>query len=428
MTNKPTKQESAKVELVAVPTAAKRDNFSVGDWRSALKQAENTTSPSRTKLYDLYKDVLIDAHLIAVTEKRVDAIKSTPFYFDTKGKPNEAIDTLIRSAMFRQMVGDTIEARFWGYTAMWVDLTATSWRSYKLLPRKHIVPEKGIFTTKQGDRHGVDYTQRPYSNYIVTAGEVDDLGLLLSAVVWVLFKRGDISDWATFNEFYAMPFRKGKYPPHDLITKKELAEALRDMGANKFAVIPDTTELEFIQNEASSSADAYLKFAEFCDKQLSKAFLRNTMTTDAEGGNYKGEVHQGSEMAVLASDRQFVLDTLNGKFRELLELHGFNPADGEFKCPTEDHLCLKDRIEIDEKLDKIIEIEAEYFHSKYNVPIPKGGAKKKETTPVSSEVLALMHDQVEQISAQVSELSRLRKEDDTPLPQELKPQRRSFFA
>lgn len=427
LTPNSTTTPSASVEMIAVPTAARRDSFNVGDWRSALKLAESVDNPTRVKLYDIYNDIILDTHLTSVTEKRVDAIKATKFIFDTKGKSNEAIDSLMDHSWFRQMVGNILTSRFWGYSAMWVDLSGAQFHSYKLLPRKHIIPEKGIFTIKQAERNGIDYTQPPYSSYIITAGESDDLGLLLKAVVWVLFKRGDISDWATFNELYAMPFRLAKYPQYDLAAKKELAEACRDAQSNGFAVIPGTTDLEFIQHQAASSADAYLKLAEFCDKQLSKAFLRNTMTTDAEGGQYKGDVHQTSEMQVLASDRQYVIDVLNDRFRELLELHGFNPGDGLFRCVEEDHICLKDRIEIDEKLDQIIELDAEYFHRKYGVPIPKGGAKKKIIAPVNTPPTLAMQSSIESLASQVAELVRLCVEDNEPLPSNVKSTRRSFF-
>ncbi|MEG2495632.1 MAG: hypothetical protein RSB32_08050, partial [Mucinivorans sp.] len=48
-TNQPPKATSAGVEMVLVPTAPKRDGFSMADFRSALKQAESVDNPSRIK-------------------------------------------------------------------------------------------------------------------------------------------------------------------------------------------------------------------------------------------------------------------------------------------------------------------------------------------------------------------------------------------
>lgn len=383
-----TNSPATKIELVAVPSAPRRDGFDIARFRSALKMAESTDSPSRTILYDIYNEIMLDAHLSSVVDKRLDGIRSLKITFDAGTKPNESINNLIDAPWFTEMLSDLLEARFWGYTVSWLDLSGAMFRKYKLLPRKHVVPAKGVFLRKQDDRDGVQYTVTPYSNYVITAGEADDLGLLLKAISWVLLKRGDISDWATFNEMFAAPFRKGKYPQYNEEAKKALAEACNAMGSMQYAIIPNETDIEFIQNGSSGSTQAYERFAMFCDKQVSKLFLRNTMTTDAEGGNYKGEVHQDSEDGVFASDRRYILGLLNGRFKELLSLHGFNPDAGKFVCVEEDHICLKDRIAIDMQAASIVEIAPEYWYHKYGYPIPKGGPKLK-TTNAASELAAM---------------------------------------
>lgn len=384
----PSAGAGARVELIAIPSAPRRDGFDIAKFRSALKQAESVDSPSRTMLYDLYNEIMIDAHLSSVIGKRLDNARAMDITFESGAKPNEAINTLLGSPWFSEMISDVLEARFWGYTAAWLDLSGAAFRKYKLLPRKHIVPSKGLFLNKQDDRHGVAYTVPPYANYVITAGETDDLGMLLKAVSWVLFKRGDVSDWATFNELFAAPFRKGKYPQYNEEAKKALAEACRDAGSMSYAIIPNETDIEFIHSGggSSGSTDAYERFAEFCDKQISKIFLRNTLTTDAEGGAYKGAVHQQSEEGVIASDRRYVLGVLNTRFKELLQIHGFNPGEGRFVCVEEDHICLQERIEIDMKVNTVVEIDPEYWYKKYGYPIPKGGPKLKGEAATAAEL------------------------------------------
>lgn len=422
--------KAASLVLEYKSSAPKRAGFTIDDWRTAMKSAESVDSPSRSKLYDLYNDIALDTHLISVMGKRQDNIRATQWTFSTEnGKPNEPIDKLIRSVSFRDALVDMIDARFWGYSACWSDLTGGIFHNYKLLPRKHIIPEKGLFLRQQSDRAGIAYTLPPYSNYIMTAGKTDYLGLLLAAAPWILFKRGDISDWATFNEMYAMPFRKGKYPQYDEVAKKALAEACRDSGSNGYAIVPDTTDLEFIQMQAAGSTDAYERFAMFCDKQISKAFVRNTMTLDAEGGQYKGDIHEESERGVFASDRQFILDILNTRFKELLELHGFAPGDGTFSFVAEDHICLKDRIEIDMKAATKIVIPAHYWYEKYNYPVPEGGPKAIESPAAQlADRLTVMQSEMQSLRATLAEHARLRAEDEQPLAVDPKPRRSGFFG
>lgn len=401
---------SSKGELIAIRSTPRRDGFDIARFRTAMKQAESVDNPSRTLLYDIYNDIISDPHYIAVSGKRKDAISGLNIVFSDKGKENEAIKELIGKSWFGKMLVDIVESRFWGYSAMWVDLSGGEFHKYKLLPRKHIVPEKSLFLNKQADRDGTNFSLPPYTNYTITAGETDDLGLLLAIIPWVLFKRGDINDWATFNEMFAAPFRKGKYPLHDQLAKKALAEACKDFGSVNWGIIPDVTDLEFIQNETGGSTTAYESFAKFCDKQISKAYLHNTMTTDAEGGNYKGEVHENSEAGVLTSDMKFVLSILNEKFLPLLKMHGFNPGGGKFAVISEEHVCIKDRIDIDEKLDKMIEIPAEYLYEKYGIPIPSTGAKRVERIQpvVAAQKMSANHLDAQSFAEDSDILARIR--------------------
>ena len=110
------------------------------------------------------------------------------------------------------MLGDILESRFWGPTTMWLDLSGGVFHKYKKYDRRYIIPEKGLFIERIGHLSGIDITAGRYPDYIMMAGNPDEFGLLIKAAAWVLLKRGNISDWATFNEIFAAPIRKGKYP------------------------------------------------------------------------------------------------------------------------------------------------------------------------------------------------------------------------
>ena len=145
-----------------------------------------------------------------------------------------------------------------------------------------------------------------------------------------------------------MPLRKGTYPSHNPKAKKELIEAMDNMGSASSVAVPEGCNIEFVQNTTSTSGKGvHESFADFCDKQLSKIVLGNTLTTDAEGGKYKGDIHAESEEGIKKADRRMTLRVLNTTFKKLLELHGYNPGKGKFKYPKHDKTPLKERFEID---------------------------------------------------------------------------------
>lgn len=221
---------------------------------------------------------------------------------------------------------------------------------------------------------------------MLTAGRADDLGLLLKCAPYVIWKRGDVGDWTTFAEIFGMPLKVGKFPSHDSNARKELNEAMEVAGAANSITMPDTCSIEFVQNTTSQTGKGvHGTLADWLNGEISKIILGNTMTTDAEGGNYKGEVHQDSEAGIFKADRRFVLRILNSTFWELLQMHGYNPGEGSFHYIDEDNTPVKDRISIDKELNNIIEMDPGYYYEKYGVPVPKGGAKLKSVQAADTQ-------------------------------------------
>jgi hypothetical protein len=62
--------------------AADRGRKDIQTWRGALISAESIRYPNRTRLYDLYEDVMLDGHLSGVIAKRIDAILNKEIFFE----------------------------------------------------------------------------------------------------------------------------------------------------------------------------------------------------------------------------------------------------------------------------------------------------------------------------------------------------------
>ncbi len=365
-----------------------RTSKDISKWKQALKSAEDPDYPDRSKLMNLYHDIMLDGHLTAITEKRILNVLNTPLTFQVKGKENELVADLIETEAFENLLRYIIESKLYGYSLCWVDITQPGVKkpTTKLIDRRHVEPARHIYKYKESDslNAGIDYTMPPYPPYTLTAGREDDLGLLLKCAPYVIYKRGDIGDWATFCEIFGIPLRVGKFPAHDANARKELNQAMDETGAANSITMPDTCSIDFVENKTSQSGKGvHETFADWCNNEMSKIILASTMTVDAQGGNYKGEVHAESEEGIFEADRRFVLRLLNNQVYDLLELHGYNPGDGMFKYVDEDSVPMKDRIEIDTKVNAVVEIDPEYFYDRYNVPRPKTGAKAREPKQIN---------------------------------------------
>ena len=76
-----------------------------------------------------------------------------------------------------------------------------------MIPRKHVVPQKGMIIKNQSDMTGFSYREFPYTNFLLEVGEGDSFGLLMKAAQYVIYKRGGFGDWAQYCELFGMPFR-----------------------------------------------------------------------------------------------------------------------------------------------------------------------------------------------------------------------------
>lgn len=119
---------------------------------------------------------------------------------------------------------------------------------------------------------------------------------LARIVAWAyLFKKFTERDWAVFSQTYGQPLRVGKYGPGATEQdRKTLMRAVSNIAGDCAAIIPESMMIEFVNTgQVSASSDLYENRGDWYDRQVSKAVLGQTATTDAEtGGLGSGKEHR----------------------------------------------------------------------------------------------------------------------------------------
>lgn len=150
-------------------------------------------------------------------------------------------------------------------------------------------------------------------------------GGLARAAAWSFcFKAFTIQDWAIFAEAYGQPVRVGKYGQGaSEEDKATLMRAVRSIGTDFAAVMPDSMVVELIQAQLSGSHDLYERRADWLDRQVSKLVLGQTETTDATKGGYAtASVHNEVRGDIEEADARQLAATLNRDLvRPLIELN-----------------------------------------------------------------------------------------------------------
>ena len=89
----------------------------IADWRNAWQLAINVDSPNRKRLYDIYRDVEVDAHLSGCVAQREGFVMAKSFKLvDANGKKDEQALHYFDQAWFKRLCRLILDSRFWGHS------------------------------------------------------------------------------------------------------------------------------------------------------------------------------------------------------------------------------------------------------------------------------------------------------------------------
>lgn len=362
-----------------------RKSHDISTLLRAIRAAESLI-PRRLELYDLYEDFLsTDAHLFSVTDKLVKSITNVDWgYVDATGQEVEKMNEFIDSPAFESIVEEVMKSKLWGYTMIDVEFEEDGTVSVFVVPRKHMRPKLGIIATNQTGDTGTYIREGVYADTVLEAGKEDDLGLLMIAAPYVIFKRCSLTDWGEFAEVFGRPIIDAVWDGFDEDQKIELTKALDQMGGGGQIVRPSGTTLTLLPGATNNpTGELYRGIYEVCNDELSKLFLGNTETTESSdsSGYAQASVHQNSETELKRSYKKFVRRILNKRLLNILEKNGFIPEGGKFiiKGENEEKLGKKDSLEIDIKLrtEAGIPISDDHFYEKYGIEKPADYEEQK---------------------------------------------------
>lgn len=202
---------------------------------------------------------------------------------------------------------------------------------------------------------------------------------VLRVVAWMyLFKNYTLKDWVAFCEVFGMPLRLGKYQPGaSEDDKRALMQALVAIGADAAGIFPDGTAIEFVNTEKTSSTDLYERLARYCDEQVSKAILGQTLTSDSGGGSYaQSKTHNDVRHDLTVADSKAIAATLRRDLIRPLVLYNF----GEDKRIPYLRFDAEESEDLTQTATVIgtlireagLKVPTSYIYKKFSIPKPEG--------------------------------------------------------
>ena len=266
-----------------------------------------------------------DTHYASVLGQRKRAISLIEPIITPGKEDNEeiksAVEELVAAPIFCDAVDDLLDGIAKGYSCVepiWK--TDETWSIEKYLHRD---PRFFKFDRDTGeellikDEAYPDGKPIPLYSMIVHRPKLKS-GLptragLARLISWCfLLKTYTLQDWAAFLEVFGMPLRVGKYDDTaGHAEKRTLLRAVRDLGSDAAAIIPNNMEIEFVEAKGGTGNAVFGAMTDYLDKQISKAVIGQTMTTDDGSSLAQAKVHSEVKLDIQKSDARQLAATLN---------------------------------------------------------------------------------------------------------------------
>lgn len=358
-----------------------RTRKDIKDYINAVEHAESVHFPNRVALFNIYDRIITDGFLTGIIEKRIDAVcNKVIVYKDKSGKKIDGMDAFLESDACQRLKRDLMHSKFQGVSGM--EFIAGPEFNYEPIPRRHIRPEQKKIVIDQYGEEGFDYETLD-NVWIVNEGK--DLGLLYKAAPYVIWKSGNIADWAQYIEIYGMPVTIIRYDGYDEKGKFEARKLIDEAGSALRICIPKELAFEMVDGKTNSNGDGKLQetFRVAMNQEMAILILGNTETTSSSSssGYAQAKEHGKQQLEITKSDMKFLRGKFNdSRFSKILKSYGLPVVEGgRFDYEKEVDLAeLKLRAEIDTVIAQKIPMDDQYYYDTYGYPKPKDYDQQKK--------------------------------------------------
>jgi hypothetical protein len=307
-------------------------NKEIRDWKVARAEAENPYRHNRVLLMELYHDIYLDAFIKGVIEnKRVLKISNKPFrLLDAQGNEHEEAMALMKKKWMNQLVKLAMQSRFFGYSLVYFwEMKGKEFNQVKLVDRRHVQPEYNRWVQWQHDlpTSGFDYTQPPFSDYMVGIGDQEDLGILNAAAPLYVLKKHSWANWDEFEEIFGVPMRIAKVATNDSKVRQEVERWLQSMGTAAYGIFPTDADLDIKENTRTDAYEVFDKKRKAANEELEILLLGGRSLTQDQGNYGKEKVNQEEQNEVIEDDKTFITALMNEQVMPLLKRNGY-PVEG----------------------------------------------------------------------------------------------------
>jgi len=326
-------------------------------WLYAMRAASQPFgvgfSPDWGGLFDIFANMITDAHIQGSINKLVEGVAKKDFFISNENGEHDTKGTnILKSQWFVDFIKYVVNVRLWGFGLIQIEsLNLTDFSiCLKEVNRKHVRPDlNGVVKREYDLQPFKKWDKQPYKSSCIYIFD-NVLGQLNACVRWYVYKCEIARVWAKYNKTYGIPPIIAKTNLNDTVRKQNAVDGLENWITNNYIVMDLSDEVMPFDSSGKSGGSGQQFFENLmrlCDEQMSKGLLSSTMTMDAMGGNYKGEVHANTTNDIIDSIARTVSYIVTKELLPRLRNFGFPFKEGQrLEIDNSEKITMKEKAEI----------------------------------------------------------------------------------
>ena len=330
------KEDPAGFMVSIIKSQHSEYKIEINNWLAARAAALNTDRPRRKLWYEICDKVMTDAIVISEVNKRLDRCLNKNFKindFSSKKENPEKTDLFTKS-WFYDWMKYALESKIYGFSLPYIkSIVDGAIGEIGLVDRKHVIPElKGFLPDLSGDKVN-DYTTPPFNQYCTPVGKAGNLGLMDAIIPLYILKKHSWANWDQFEEMFGIPIRIAKTASTDPKVKAAITAYLKDMGSANYALFPQDTTLEIIENKSTDAFKVFNEKRKAANEEICILINSQFETGNQTGSRAKTEsVISNTQDETTKSDLRFLYFEVNDKLMPIMAGVGYpiNPMQDVF--------------------------------------------------------------------------------------------------
>ena len=275
------------------------------NWRLGLSAWEDSFSPDRSHLNQIYNEIILDSQVAGKVNVAYNKVEASEFLFvnPTTGKENEELTEMFKTEWFSKYLRESLNSDYYGYTLFqFPEMDKPNHfnsNGLKVIPRHLVLPnvnihgrKDGLVLPNTGSQSGVSFKHGKYSNRLLGIGDEDAFGMFAAIAPLYIYKKNALSYWSGYQQRYGEPTMAISMNTWNKETHGNYQKFLKNRGTNSGLILRNDDSAQMLEANRNDAFNIYHEMLKYCDNGMSKIIDGNVGTSEIGGSKSTSATHE----------------------------------------------------------------------------------------------------------------------------------------